>query len=379
MVASRDDVQEAWLGLAAAHHAMSEHDLAGQDLGELLSRHGPVRGTTNIRLHDAITLAHGDAGWCSLSADGRLRVTLLGEAADINRVAIRLDGVSLSVRPRRRKRDGEPLCAIYHLRRSLASDTGKFRSAWRGRISWAAHSTHMSSARSKVLSRQTMAACQAGPGSPTIRTVPPCSPCRIAAAPRCASLPLTRRLRCGTPNRSRVPGAWTLPPPSFAHGLHRSRCRMPAAGICMAARSIRRWISAVRRVPRSWHDGCFLPPPGRSRRLSTCVCPRFRPMSWVFGALPKVRSGRPVSLSSSRSSAATLRPSPASTACWPRCRQRRAASWSRMHHPRTNWLTHSVDLRSAATSSCAASQAIAAFPPPQTQAFARRATATSFC
>ena len=115
MVANRDDVQEAWLGLAAAHHAMSEHDLAAHDLRELLSRHGPVRGAINIRLQDAITLAHGDAGWCSLSADGRLRVTLLGETADISRVTILLDGVSLSVRPRRRKRAGEPLRASYLL------------------------------------------------------------------------------------------------------------------------------------------------------------------------------------------------------------------------------------------------------------------------
>ncbi|MGA9016927.1 MAG: glycosyltransferase [Acetobacteraceae bacterium] len=115
LVANRDDVQEAWLGLAAAHHAMREHDLAAQDLRELLSRHGHVRGTTNLRLHDAITSAHGGAGWCSLSADGHLRVTLFGNGGDLNRVVIRLDGLSLGVRPRGRKHDGEPLRAIYPL------------------------------------------------------------------------------------------------------------------------------------------------------------------------------------------------------------------------------------------------------------------------
>ena len=57
LVATRDDVQEAWLGLAAAHQRMSEHDLAARDLCALLSRHGHVRGTANVRLHDAITLA----------------------------------------------------------------------------------------------------------------------------------------------------------------------------------------------------------------------------------------------------------------------------------------------------------------------------------
>ena len=49
----------------------------------------------NIRLHDAITLAYGGAGWCALSADGRLRVTLLDPAADMNRVVILLDGEPL--------------------------------------------------------------------------------------------------------------------------------------------------------------------------------------------------------------------------------------------------------------------------------------------
>ena len=76
LIANRDDVQEAWLGLAAAHRAMNEHDLAAQDLNELLSHHGHGRGTTNVRLHDAITSAHGDAGWCSLSADGRLLISI---------------------------------------------------------------------------------------------------------------------------------------------------------------------------------------------------------------------------------------------------------------------------------------------------------------
>ena len=83
LVATRDDVQEAWLGLAAAHHGMGEHILAGQNLRTLLSRHGHVRGTVNILLHDTITLACHDAGWCALSADGRLRVTLLDPTADI--------------------------------------------------------------------------------------------------------------------------------------------------------------------------------------------------------------------------------------------------------------------------------------------------------
>ena len=57
LVAARDDIQEAWLGLAAVRHQLGEHDLAAGDLRRLLSRHGHVRGTENVCLHDAITLA----------------------------------------------------------------------------------------------------------------------------------------------------------------------------------------------------------------------------------------------------------------------------------------------------------------------------------
>ena len=106
---------EAWLGLAAAHHGLDQHDLAAQDLRALLSRHGHARGPDNVRLHDMIALAHGDAGCCTLSADGRLRVTLLDRAANMNRAVILLDGVPLGVRPRRCARDNERLRALFLL------------------------------------------------------------------------------------------------------------------------------------------------------------------------------------------------------------------------------------------------------------------------
>ncbi len=132
LIAMRDDVQEAWLGLAAAHQRMSEHDFAARDLRELLSRHGHVRGTANIRLHDAIALAHGDVGWCSLSADGRLHVTLFGKAADMDRLVILLDGAPFGVRPRRRRRDGLRLRALYLLPDAWRH-TGKISISLRGR------------------------------------------------------------------------------------------------------------------------------------------------------------------------------------------------------------------------------------------------------
>jgi GT2 family glycosyltransferase len=115
LIARRDDVQEAWLGLAASRHRQGLHDLAAQDLRELLSRHGYVRGPVNLRLHDAITLGHGEVGWCGLSADGRLRVTLLDPSADMNRVVILLDGSPIAARPRRRSRDMDSQRAVYML------------------------------------------------------------------------------------------------------------------------------------------------------------------------------------------------------------------------------------------------------------------------
>jgi GT2 family glycosyltransferase/glycosyltransferase involved in cell wall biosynthesis len=115
LVAARDDVQEAWLGLAAAHHGMGEHVLAGQNLRTLLSRHGHVRGAAAVRLHDAITLACRGAGWCALSADGRLRVTLFDPPAELTGIVILLDGEPLGGRPRRSTRDNDRQRALYCL------------------------------------------------------------------------------------------------------------------------------------------------------------------------------------------------------------------------------------------------------------------------
>ena len=115
LVAARDDVQEAWLGLAATHHTLSDHHLAARALRMLLSRHGHARGAENIRLHDAITQGQGDAGWCALSGDDRLHVTLLDPAADMNRVVVLLDGAPMGARPRRGVREEGRLRALYTL------------------------------------------------------------------------------------------------------------------------------------------------------------------------------------------------------------------------------------------------------------------------
>lgn len=115
LVAERNDVQEAWLGLTAAYHTLLCSDLAVGALRNLLSRHGHVRGAPTIHLHDSVARANGETGWCALSADGRLHVTLLDRGANVNRVVILFDGVPIGVRALRCNRDGDRLRASYVL------------------------------------------------------------------------------------------------------------------------------------------------------------------------------------------------------------------------------------------------------------------------
>jgi GT2 family glycosyltransferase/glycosyltransferase involved in cell wall biosynthesis len=115
LIAYRDDVQEAWIGLASAHHTLGHHDLAAQSLRSLLSRHGHVRGTPTIHLHDLIAQQNGERGWCALSADGRLHVTLFEANANPNRVVILLDGAPIGLRARRCSREASLLRASYCL------------------------------------------------------------------------------------------------------------------------------------------------------------------------------------------------------------------------------------------------------------------------
>lgn len=121
LIAARHDIQEAWLGLATAYQRMGEQGPAAEKLRVLLSRHGHVRGAANVQLHDSVARAEGAPGWCALSADGRLRVTLFNSAIDINRVVILADGSPLGARPSRCSREGDRQRAVFLL-----------PNAWRG-------------------------------------------------------------------------------------------------------------------------------------------------------------------------------------------------------------------------------------------------------
>jgi GT2 family glycosyltransferase/glycosyltransferase involved in cell wall biosynthesis len=78
-VARRDDVREAWLGLAAARRRLGDAAGAAAALAAALSRHVP---TEVGALADAITREAGAPGWCGLSGDGRLIVRPTDESTD---------------------------------------------------------------------------------------------------------------------------------------------------------------------------------------------------------------------------------------------------------------------------------------------------------
>lgn len=66
---ARYDVREAWLGLAAALHRLSDHPGAARALDATLRRH--VVDPAIANLADAIASAAGAAGWSGITRDGR--------------------------------------------------------------------------------------------------------------------------------------------------------------------------------------------------------------------------------------------------------------------------------------------------------------------
>jgi GT2 family glycosyltransferase/glycosyltransferase involved in cell wall biosynthesis len=73
-VTRRQDVRQAWLGLAVAALRLADPAAAAEALGRALSRH--VSAPDANLAADAIAGAVGAPGWCSVSGDGRLLVAL---------------------------------------------------------------------------------------------------------------------------------------------------------------------------------------------------------------------------------------------------------------------------------------------------------------
>lgn len=115
LVAKRDDVREAWLGLVAIRHLHGHNDVAARDLRELLSRFGCGHEAASLAMFDVIARTQGHFGWCGLWADGTLHVTLLDPNANLDSVVVLFDGVPVDSRPYRRKRDGAYQRAVHRL------------------------------------------------------------------------------------------------------------------------------------------------------------------------------------------------------------------------------------------------------------------------
>jgi len=95
-VVQRQDVREAWLGLAVTSLRLADPDASAEALARALSRHV---GAPDANLAaEAIAAAVGAPGWCSVSGDGRLLVALQGP--------VKLLGAALDDKPIRLA--GEP-------------------------------------------------------------------------------------------------------------------------------------------------------------------------------------------------------------------------------------------------------------------------------
>ncbi len=115
LIATRDDVREAWLGLVAVRYQHGHNDHAAQDLRELLSRFGYGHEAASRSMFDIVARTQGNVGWCGLSADGILQVTLLDPLANLDSVIVMFDGVPVGSRPRQRSRDGDYQRAVHLL------------------------------------------------------------------------------------------------------------------------------------------------------------------------------------------------------------------------------------------------------------------------
>jgi GT2 family glycosyltransferase/glycosyltransferase involved in cell wall biosynthesis len=115
LIAKRDDVREAWLGLTAVRNQQGHNDLAVRDLRELLSRFGCSHDAGNLQMFDIVARTQGNVGWCGLTADGILHVTLLDPLANLDSVVVTFDGVPVGSRPRTRSRDGDYQRSVHRL------------------------------------------------------------------------------------------------------------------------------------------------------------------------------------------------------------------------------------------------------------------------
>ena len=94
LVARRDDVREAWLGLAATRRMIGQTAAAARELAQSLARHAPPMQDGTLAFHDDVAREAGFPGWCGLDSHGRLLVSL-ADAPATRGLVVRLAGVDL--------------------------------------------------------------------------------------------------------------------------------------------------------------------------------------------------------------------------------------------------------------------------------------------
>ena len=90
-IAHRYDVQEAWQGLATAHHLQGWTTLATEALSRALGGHASATADF-APTADAIAIAADAPGWCAVDYTGRLTVQLVRTLPRGVRPAATLDG-----------------------------------------------------------------------------------------------------------------------------------------------------------------------------------------------------------------------------------------------------------------------------------------------
>jgi GT2 family glycosyltransferase/glycosyltransferase involved in cell wall biosynthesis len=98
LIAHRDDLVDAWLGLVAVRRMLRRPDLAIKDLSAALSRHGVPCDQAHLRLYDAVVAEADEVGWCTITNTNVLTVSLIEAKADFRTLEVHLDGTQVTRR-----------------------------------------------------------------------------------------------------------------------------------------------------------------------------------------------------------------------------------------------------------------------------------------
>jgi GT2 family glycosyltransferase len=101
LIADRYDDRKTMLYLILARLIFGATRHAAADLGRLLQRHTPSFSPDALAVCDRVAAESGAPGWCGLSSAGVLVVSIVEGAGSGDKIAVRRDGVDLSVSVRK--------------------------------------------------------------------------------------------------------------------------------------------------------------------------------------------------------------------------------------------------------------------------------------